>query len=58
MTFASAISLGLHRQRIRALALRDFFVKAMRIVIKQRMAAARAEIERGRERLSLEKTRN
>jgi hypothetical protein len=55
MAFASEISLGLRRQHIRALALRAFLLKAVRIVIEQRMAAARAEIERGRERLSLEK---
>jgi hypothetical protein len=59
MAFASAIStvsLGRNRQRIRALALRAFFMKAARIVIEQRMAAARSEIKRGRERLWLEKT--
>jgi hypothetical protein len=55
MTFASANSFGLHRQRIRAVALRNFLVKAATIVIEQRMAAARAEIERGCERLWLKK---
>jgi hypothetical protein len=59
MAFASAvsaISLGLHRQRIRALTLKNFLVKAATIVSKQRMAAAAAEIERGRERLWLKKS--
>jgi hypothetical protein len=58
MTFVStvsAISIGLRRQHIRAIALRAFLVKAARIVIQQRMAAARSEIERGRERLWLKR---
>jgi hypothetical protein len=53
---ASTVSIGLHRERSRALALSDFLAKAARIVVKQRMAAARAEIERGRERLWLKNT--
>jgi hypothetical protein len=58
MAFASpisAISLGLRRQRIRALVLRAVLMKAASIIIRQRMAAARDEIERGRERLWLGK---
>jgi hypothetical protein len=58
MTFASAISLGLRRQRRRALTLRNVLVKFAMIVIKQRMAAARTEIERGRDRLWLGKSRD
>ena len=58
MTFASAVStnsLGLHRQRSLARALRVFLLKAARIFVKERMAVARSEIERGRERLWLRK---
>jgi hypothetical protein len=53
---ATTGSLSLRRQRIRLVALQNFLVKVARIVIEQRMAAARAEIERGRERLWLEQT--
>ena len=57
MTFASAISPGLHRQRIRALTLGNLLAKFATIVIEQRMAVARSEIERARERLWFGKNR-
>jgi len=56
MTFAPPISSGLHRQHARALRLGDILAKAVRIFVAQRRAAARVEVERAGERLSLKNT--
>ena len=53
MAVSSAISLEQERQGVRGLGLRRFVARIAKILIAQRMAAARAEIKRGSERLSL-----